>query len=551
MARGHNLIYALTLVSLFSVISSTFADEAAKTTSLPSLTPVSVQLKWFHQFQFAGFYAALQQGYFSHAGLDVTLIEGGPTIDPVDSVIAGGADFGIGNSSLLVDFNNGRPVIAVAAIFQHSPFVILARRDKTLHSLSDLEGRVLMGETHAAELMAYLTLAGVDVDKIELVPHTGTVKSLMEHNPSGVDATTAYVSAEPYLASRENIPYHIFNPRDLKINFYGDTLFTSQDYSQQYPERVIAMRKALIQGWQYALAHPDEIVSLILEKYHTTKDRLALGFEAQVIPPLLATDLVDIGFMSHSRWRHIGDTFVSSGTLKNDYTLDDFLFETEEVLPAWVYMSLLAGLLVFALVGATALYILRINYRLRYSLVQIKEQKDIIEKQATHDTLTGLPVLRLARDRWDKAIGRAKREQSRAAILFIDLDDFKAVNDTFGHDAGDHVLKSVADRLSESIRDVDTAARIGGDEFIVILNGINSSDDASAVAEKLMSVIPQAIDYNNNPINIGASIGVAIYPDHASNSDELLKHADTAMYSVKNRTKENRDNDLEPAPNVR
>jgi len=547
MARGHNLIYALTLVSLFSVISSTFADEAAKTTSLPSLTPVSVQLKWFHQFQFAGFYAALQQGYFSHAGLDVTLIEGGPTIDPVDSVIAGGADFGIGNSSLLVDFNNGRPVIAVAAIFQHSPFVILARRDKTLHSLSDLEGRVLMGETHAAELMAYLTLAGVQIDKIKLVPHTGTVKSLMEHNPSGVDATTAYVSAEPYLASRENIPYHIFNPRDLKINFYGDTLFTSQDFSQQHSERVIAMRKALIQGWQYALAHPDEIVSLILEKYHPKKDHLALGFEAQVIPPLLATDLVDIGFMSHSRWRHIGDTFVSSGALESDYTLDGFLFETEEVLPTWVYMSLLAGLFVFAVVGVTALYILRINYRLRHSLVQIKEQKDIIEKQATHDTLTGLPLLRLARDRWDKAIGRAKREQSRAAILFIDLDDFKAVNDTFGHDAGDHVLKSVADRLSESIRDVDTAARIGGDEFIVILNGINSSDDASAVAAKLMSVIPQAIDYNNNPINIGASVGIAIYPDHASNSDELLKYADTAMYSVKNKTKENRDNDLEPA----
>ena len=544
MARRHNLIYALTLVSLFSVISSTLADETAKTPSLPPLTPVSVQLKWFHQFQFAGFYAALQQGYFSHAGLDVTLIEGGPTIDPVDSVIGGGADFGIGNSSLLVDFNNGRPVIAVAAIFQHSPFVILARRDKTLHSLSDLEGRVLMGETHAAELMAYLTLAGVDVDKIKLVPHTGTVKSLMEHNPSGVDATTAYVSAEPYLASRENIPYHIFNPRDLKINFYGDTLFTSQDFSQQHPERVNAMRKALIQGWQYALAHPDEIVSLILEKYYPKKDRLALGFEAQVIPPLLATDVVDIGFMSHSRWRHIGDTFVSSGTLKNDYTLDNFLFETEEVLPAWVYMSLLAGLLVFALVGATALYILRINYRLRYSLVQIKEQKDIIEKQATHDTLTGLPVLRLARDRWDKAIDRAKRDQSRAAILFIDLDDFKAVNDTFGHDAGDHVLQSVADRLSESIRDVDTAARIGGDEFIVILNGIYSSDDASAVAEKLMSVIPQAIDYNNNPINIGASIGIAIYPDHASNSDELLKHADMAMYSVKNRTKENCDSGL-------
>lgn len=439
MAKVHHRIYKWAIFSLLSFTWSTLADDAVLKKPLPSLTSVSVQLRWFHQFQFAGFYAALQQGYFSQAGLDVTLIEGGPTIDPVDSVLEGRADFGIGNSSLLVDFNKGRPVVAVAAIFQ----------------------------------------------------------------------------------------------RDLKTNFYGDTLFTSQNFSQKHPEIVITVRKALIQGWQYALRHPEEMVSLIIEQYPSKKDRLALEFESQIVPPLLATDLVDIGFMSHNRWRHIGDTFVISGLMKENYRLEGFLFETEDTLPVWVYIVLLTGLLMFSLGGVTTVYILRINHRLRHSLVQINEQKNVIEHQASHDTLTGLPALRLARDRWDNAIGLAKRKQSRAAVLFIDLDDFKAVNDTFGHDTGDYVLKSVAHRLSKSIREIDTAARVGGDEFIVILNGINASDDASTVAEKLISAIQMPIEYNNYLINIGVSIGIGVYPDHASNASDLLRHADMSMYSAK------------------
>ena len=533
MARLYHWIYTWMILSLFMSSLPALADEVVPKESLPTSTAVSVQLKWFHQFQFAGFYAALEQGYFSQAGLNVTLIEGGPGIDPVDSVIDGAADFGIGNSTLLVDFNNGRPVVAVAAIFQHSPFVILARRDKDLRSLSDLEGRKLMGETRHAELLAYLALAGVQIDKIQFVPHTGKVKSLIEQKPGGVDATTAYISTGPYLATRENIPHHIFSPRDIDINFYGDTLFTSRDFSQRHPDLVIAIREALIKGWQYALKYPDEIVSLILDKYQPNKNRLALGFESQVVTQLLANDVVDIGFMSRNRWRHIGDTFAKSGVIKESYGLDGFLFETKETLPTWVYMILLAAFLVIFLVAGTTLYILRINHRLRRSLVQINEQKDIIEHQSTHDTLTGLPMLRLARDRWNKAIGIAKRERSKAAILFIDLDDFKAVNDTFGHDAGDYVLKSVAQRISESIREVDTAARVGGDEFIVILNGINASKDASTVTEKIKSLIPEPIIYNDIVINISASIGIAIYPEHASNAGDLLKYADMAMYSLK------------------
>ena len=142
------------------------------------LSSVRVQLKWFHQYQFAGFYAAIDKGYFQQAGLDVTLIEGGPFIDPTKVVIEGGAEFGIGNSTLLIDYNSGSPVVAVSAIFQHSPLVIIARRGSHIHTIKDLEGHTLMVESHAAELTTYLKLAGVNLDKVKIVTHTGTITSL-------------------------------------------------------------------------------------------------------------------------------------------------------------------------------------------------------------------------------------------------------------------------------------------------------------------------------------------------------------------------------------
>jgi ABC-type nitrate/sulfonate/bicarbonate transport system substrate-binding protein len=126
--------------------------------------------------------------------------------------------------------------------------------------------------------MTYLKMAGVDLNKIKLVPHTGTVASLKNQNTNGIDATTAYVSTEPFLATQLNIPYRIFDPRDLNIDFYGDTLFTSSKFAIQNPKQVMAMRNALVKGWQYALKNLDELVSIILEKYHPKKDRLSLSF---------------------------------------------------------------------------------------------------------------------------------------------------------------------------------------------------------------------------------------------------------------------------------
>lgn len=367
-------LLARSLVLAFFLLAPAAASENG------AATTVRVQLKWFHAFQFAGFYAAQEQGYFKEAGLRVELLEGGPTIDPVDAVTHGDAEFGIGNSSLLIDFNKGRPVMAVAAIFQHSPFVILARRGNGIHTVRDLAGRTLMGETHAAELQAYLKLAGVDIARVKVVPHTGTVNSLMPSDPGGIDATTAYISTEPYFAAELNIPYQVFNPRDIGIDFYGDTLFVSQAFAAARPEVVVAMRNALVKGWKYAHTHQNEIVSYILKNYLSHKHGLALVFEANAIDPLLDANFVDIGYMSVARWRNIGDMFVKAGELPADYSLQGFLFNEKPSLPSWVNPLLIGSLAALLIAFAITAYIIRQHRKLASTHKLVVERTKALEK---------------------------------------------------------------------------------------------------------------------------------------------------------------------------
>lgn len=163
----------------------------------------------------------------------------------------------------------------------------------------------------------------------------------------------------------------------------------------------------------------------------------------------------------------------------------------------------------------------------------VQKQRDQMEVMATHDHLTGLPIQRLADDRFRVAVSYATRAKASIALLFIDLDAFKAVNDDFGHEAGDVVLKAVAQRLSDNLRDADTAARVGGDEFLVILSGIESEHAAIAVAEKLVSLIAQPVEFDGQSLQVGASIGIALFPQHGQTMESLRLLADAAMYQVK------------------
>ena len=168
--------------------------------------------------------------------------------------------------------------------------------------------------------------------------------------------------------------------------------------------------------------------------------------------------------------------------------------------------------------------------------LQINERK-LVEHQlkhlALHDPLTGLPNRLLFQDRLHQAIVLSKRNQYKFAVFFMDLDNFKIINDTMGHDAGDELLRQVSLRISGTGRETDTVARLGGDEFAFIINKINTVEGAVIFAQRLNTLLKTPIAVNGNNINMGSSIGITIYPDDATNSEELLRNADIAMYQAK------------------
>lgn len=169
-------------------------------------------------------------------------------------------------------------------------------------------------------------------------------------------------------------------------------------------------------------------------------------------------------------------------------------------------------------------------------MVDITERKNTeqcIQHLALHDALTGLSNRTLLFDRLDGAITAARRRNASFALFFLDLDDFKPINDDLGHDAGDLVLKTIAQRLQGSVRESDTVARVGGDEFVLVLQDVNGREAAKSVAEKTIAALAKPISINNRICEVGATLGIALYPDHGEDADTLIRHADAAMYAAK------------------
>ncbi len=170
---------------------------------------------------------------------------------------------------------------------------------------------------------------------------------------------------------------------------------------------------------------------------------------------------------------------------------------------------------------------------LRQRRKELEEVNKELAHRAFHDALTGLPNRLMLRDRLSQAIARAERNGTVLAVLFIDLDRFKAINDTLGHRIGDAVLNSVAARIAGPLRKSDTVAREGGDEFLVLLEEVGSAQNAARVAAKLLHSLDQPHDIEGRSLHCSGSIGVAMYPDDGKNADELIMHADAAMFDSK------------------
>jgi diguanylate cyclase (GGDEF)-like protein/PAS domain S-box-containing protein len=162
-----------------------------------------------------------------------------------------------------------------------------------------------------------------------------------------------------------------------------------------------------------------------------------------------------------------------------------------------------------------------------------REMEDTIRKLAYYDSLTGLPNRLLLRDRLSMAIAYAKRNKKKLSLMMLDLDKFKEVNDTLGHQMGDCLLQRVGDRVKDLIRESDDVTRMGGDEFVVLVPEINRTEDSVVVAKKILASFQEPFLCNEHKLSIMTSIGIAVFPDHGQDVDTLMKHADIAMYQAK------------------
>lgn len=633
-----------------------------------ALETVRLQLKWQHQFQFAGYYAAQAQGYYRDVGLDVVMDEATPGLDVIEEVVSGRAQYGVGSSSLLLARQAGKPVVALAVIYQHSPLVLLTRADAEIGSIHDLAGKRVMLEPQSEELIAYMRREGLAPGKVTVLPHSFNPKDLINGR---VAAISAYSTDEAFFLQQAGLAFQVYSPRSAGIDFYGDNLFTSEAEIRAHPERVKAFREASLKGWKYALQHQEEVIELILSRYGERHGREYLRYEAVHTLPLLQPELVELGYMYPGRWQHIASTYAELGLLPERFSLEGFLYpdpRNADRLPRRWLVAFLSGALLIGCLLLITVLVVRLNRRLQREIAARQEvsaelheneqrfrfiaensadviwtldlatnrfsyvspsvfrlrgltaeevmaepvtssvtpesaeriqqalgralsrwdasatspnievtevdqthkdgriihtevvttlhagadgkpafvlgvTRDITERKKTEalirdlaflDPLTRLPNRRLLLDRLQQAIARARREDGRLALMFVDLDRFKPINDLHGHAVGDALLEAVAQRMQGIIRESDTVARLGGDEFVVLLPTALNEADALALGDKLRAELlkPFVLD-EGLVLTITASIGIAFFPEHGQNEEQLLRNGDAAMYQSK------------------
>jgi diguanylate cyclase (GGDEF)-like protein len=497
---------------------------------------VRLQLKWRHQFQFAGFYAALEKGYYREAGFDVTIVPANPGTDPVDVVLKGGADFGVASSELVLRYAKGDPVVVLATIFQHSPLTLFVRGDTGIQAVRDLAGRKVALAPWETEIFAYLQREQVPLERLQLVQHDYSVNSLVQGR---VDALAGYETDESYYLQQSGGQYRQFSPRTSGVDFYGDTLFSTRAMVTSRPEWAEAFRAASLRGWEYAMSHQQEISELIHAKYAPDLPVEKLRFEAERMVPLVRTDLVELGHTHVGRWQHIFDVYRELGLVPQGTGADVRGLIYQPPTPRdlrWLVWVLAVATLVLAVLTWIARRFYRLNWRLRQQLEENRRLQDELLALTITDPLTGLHNRRhfdvVCAAEWE----RARRDRRPLAVLFIDVDHFKSYNDRHGHRAGDNCLAAVGRAIRQSLqRATDVAARYGGDEFVVLLPDTDNGG-ALDVARRVLAAI-RALDIRHHALPAGhvtPSIGVAqLVPGVGDTSQELLERADRALYAAK------------------
>ncbi|RUO63293.1 diguanylate cyclase (GGDEF) domain-containing protein [Pseudidiomarina planktonica] len=504
-------------------------------------TPVTVQLRWLHQFQFAGYYQAVEQGYFAEAGLDVTLLEGGPdALEPTDKLLRGDIDFAITASGVVMRRLEGKPVVAVAALMQTSPLVWITLKESNITTPQDLVGKrlMMMPPPESAELVTILRKEGLPVDTVQLVPNTYRLDDLIDGK---VDAYDGYISNEPYVLNQRGVDYNLINPRDYGVNFYSDVLVTTEDLANSDPELVSAMKEAVERGWDYAFKNVDSTIDLIQANYAPQKSRGHLRYEAEKIRQLVMPELVQLGHMNPGRWQMIAESYQDLNMTRGNASLDGFIFTPPERADySYIIYSLIGALILLAIVMFIMCRFIYLSRLLTEEIAQrreaekeLQEANKALQTLSITDPLTNLYNRRGFTELVNKAMSRAARERTELAILALDLDHFKKINDEHGHLVGDHVLVRFAELLTTVARPYDTVARVGGEEFSILIERVDI-DTATKIAKRIrkdteaLQIMHPDVD---EPIRMTVSIGLTL---NTTSVIDIWRGADEALYQAKN-----------------
>jgi signal transduction histidine kinase/ABC-type nitrate/sulfonate/bicarbonate transport system substrate-binding protein len=289
------------------------------------LEHVSLQLHWKYQFEFAGFIAAKEKGYYKEAGLDVTLKEYEFGVDIEKDLLDGKSDFAIYNSLSLLEYLRGKPLVLVSSYFKRAALVLVTTPD--IKSPRDLIGKKVMAATKDDFILNYQPYFDgydVDVDDIILVPHSYGIEEFAEGK---VSAMTAFVSNELYKLDERGIKYNVLDPSDDNLYVLQLELITSKKEAEAYPKRVEAFKKASLKGWKYALKHKEELVSIIYEKYSHKMDKKSIMQEAIGVEKLILPFTYDIGSIDKNFLRKQLELFKEYYHVGKEKSLNGFLFE--------------------------------------------------------------------------------------------------------------------------------------------------------------------------------------------------------------------------------
>jgi len=347
--------------------------------------------------------------------------------------------------------------------------------------------------------------------------------------------------SEPYWQMPWVIVHKRSDGEQLKISdFYGKELAIVKGYHliniirKEHPtinlrlvddheEGLKAIQKGIVKGFVENIASASELIkreSLItlsmsvVDEFNVDKDSYAIRKDWPLLKSIIDKAVLTITDEErrkiYEKWFDIN---IETGFDKNTV----------------LRLSVQLGIIILIVIVVIVVW----NRRL---YIEVKTRKSLEEKMkhmATHDELTGLANRVLLKDRIRTAISLHQRQSLQMAVLFIDLDGFKTINDTYGHDVGDELLVEVANRLSNCVRQSDTIVRFGGDEFVLLLTGLHNKNEAAFIGDKVLKYVQQPFKLSVIKANIGCSIGIAMYPDDGLTDTDLLKEADTLMYKVK------------------